>query len=79
MFNYFNIDKYFDYICGVDFEEIRVKKGDVIRYVLEEVKIIDLLKVIMVGDWEYDIIGVKENNLKFVGVLYGYGDVIELI
>ncbi|OOM13745.1 HAD-IA family hydrolase [Clostridium saccharobutylicum] len=76
--NYFNIDKYFDYICGADFEETRVKKGDVIRYALEEAKITDLSKAIMVGDREHDIIGAKENNLKSVGVLYGYGDVIEL-
>jgi phosphoglycolate phosphatase len=32
----------------------------------------------MVGDREHDIIGAKENNIKSVGVLYGFGDVIEL-
>jgi phosphoglycolate phosphatase len=32
----------------------------------------------MIGDREHDIIGAKENNIKSIGVLYGYGDVIEL-
>jgi len=75
---YFSIDKYFSFVAGADFEETRVKKGDVIKYALEGAKISDLSKVIMVGDREHDIIGAKENNIKSIGVLYGYGDVIEL-
>jgi len=75
---YFKIDKYFDFVAGADFEETRVKKGDVIKYALEGAKISELSKVIMVGDREHDIIGAKENNIKSIGVLYGYGDVVEL-
>jgi phosphoglycolate phosphatase len=75
---YFKIDKYFTVVAGSDFEETRVKKGDVIKYALESAKISDLSKVIMVGDREHDIIGAKENNIKSIGVTYGYGDVIEL-
>ena len=75
---YFKVDKYFTVVAGSDFEEIRVKKGDVIKYALESAKISDLSKVIMVGDREHDIIGAKENNIKSIGVTYGYGDVIEL-
>jgi len=75
---YFKIDKYFFFVAGSDFDETRVKKGDVIKYALEGAKVSDLSKVIMVGDREHDIIGAKENNIKSIGVLYGYGDVIEL-
>ena len=75
---YFKIDKYFTFVAGSDFEETRVKKGDVIKYALEGAKISDLSKFIMVGDREHDIIGAKENNIKSIGVLYGFGDVIEL-
>lgn len=75
---YFKIDKYFDFAAGADFEETRVNKGDVIKYALQEANITDVSKVIMVGDREHDIIGAKENNIKSVGVLYGFGDVIEL-
>jgi phosphoglycolate phosphatase len=75
---HFDIDKYFTFVAGSDFEETRVKKGDVIKYAVEGAKISDLSKVIMVGDREHDIIGAKENNIKSIGVLYGFGDVIEL-
>ena len=75
---HFNLAKYFDFIGGADFEETRVKKGDVIKYSLENAGITDLSRTIMVGDREHDIIGAKENNIKSIGVLYGYGDVVEL-
>ena len=76
--DHFDLSKYFDFICGADFEETRVKKGDVIKYAIESAGIEDLSKVIMVGDREHDIIGAKENKIKSIGVLYGYGDVLEL-
>lgn len=75
---HFNIDKYFSVIAGADFEETRVNKSDVIKYALNQLDIEDLSKVVMIGDREHDIIGAKENNIKSIGVLYGFGDVIEL-
>ncbi|MFT8350791.1 HAD-IA family hydrolase [Clostridium saccharoperbutylacetonicum] len=75
---YFKIDEYFTFVGGADFEETRVSKGDVIKYALKEAQVFDLSKTIMIGDREHDIIGAKENNIKSIGVLYGYGDVIEL-
>ena len=47
---HFNLAKYFDFIGGADFEETRVKKGDVIKYSLENAGITDLSRTIMVGD-----------------------------
>ena len=58
--------------------ETRVKKGDVVRYVLEESGILEKEKAVMVGDREHDILGAKENGLDSVGVLFGYGDREEL-
>lgn len=75
---YFKIDKYFDFVAGSDFEETRVKKGEVIKHALEGTEISELSEVIMIGDREHDVIGAKENNIKSIGVLYGYGDVVEL-
>ena len=79
---HFNMDKYFSIIAGSDFEETRVKKGDVIKYALNQLKekYNDFSKeqCVMIGDREHDILGAKENNLKSIGVLYGYGDVVEL-
>lgn len=32
----------------------------------------------MVGDRKHDVIGAKENGMYVIGVLYGYGDRMEL-
>lgn len=76
--DHFDLAKYFDFIGGADLEETRVKKSDVIKYSMENAGIEDISKVIMVGDREHDILGAKANNIKSIGVLYGYGDVVEL-
>lgn len=76
--NHFDLAKYFDFICGADLDETRVKKGDVIKYALETAGIADLDKTLMIGDREHDVIGARENGLKCIGVLYGYGDIVEL-
>lgn len=79
---HFNLDKYFNIIAGSDFEETRVKKADIIKYALGQLKEADKdfskNDCVMIGDREHDIIGAKENGIKSIGVLYGYGDVIEL-
>lgn len=76
--DHFNLSKYFTYIAGSTLDGTRVKKGDVIRYALENCEIKDLSQVIMVGDREHDVIGAKQVGIKSIGVLYGYGDREEL-
>lgn len=75
---HFRLTEYFDFIGGADLDETRVRKGDVIRYVLEENKITDRTQVVMIGDREHDILGARENGIASVGVLYGYGSFEEL-
>jgi len=75
---HFDIAKYFTYIAGSNLDGTRVKKYEVIKYALESCNIIDLSKVVMIGDREHDIIGAKEAGIKSIGVLYGYGDRSEL-
>ncbi len=70
---YFNLEQYFYFIAGSEMNLSRNKKEDVIRYALEQNKIVDKAEVIMVGDRKHDIIGAKENEIASVGVLYGYG------
>ena len=74
----FNLRKYFTFVAGATFDSSRVKKGDVIKYALDNVKIEDKSKIIMVGDREHDVLGAKENGLTSLGVLFGYGDETEL-
>lgn len=73
---HFDLDKYFDFIGGSEFNA-REKKADVIEYVITT-NHIDKEDVIMVGDRKHDVIGAHENNIPCVGVLYGYGDRKEL-
>lgn len=75
---HFGLDIYFTDMCGSSLDGTRGKKGDVIRYALEKNQITDIDEVVMVGDRLHDILGAKENGLKSVGVLYGFGDREEL-
>ncbi|MEY8336833.1 HAD family hydrolase [Lachnospiraceae bacterium 62-35] len=74
---YFGLAQYFEFIGGADLEEIRVRKGDVIRYVMEKMGI-SPLEAIMVGDRKHDAIGAEEAGIDCIGVLFGYGSREEL-
>lgn len=76
---HFELDSYFEFMGGADFEEIRVRKADVIRYVLDTCAISDLSRTVMIGDRKHDILGAKEFGMDSVGVLYGYGNRQELL
>lgn len=75
---YFQLSEYFDFIGGASMDEVRVRKGDVIKYVLYENPLIEPSEAIMVGDREHDVLGAKEAGIESIGVLYGYGDREEL-
>lgn len=75
---HFGLEKYFTDICGSSLDGVRGKKGDVIRYALEKNEITNKDEVVMVGDRLHDILGAKENEMKSIGVLYGFGSREEL-
>lgn len=75
---HFNLDGYFDDICGSCDDSNRNEKDEVIRYALEKHGITDLDDVLMVGDRKFDVIGAAKCDLKCMGVLYGFGDREEL-
>lgn len=74
---YFEIEQYFYFFAGSTLDGSRSKKGDVIRYALDSLKI-TADQAVMVGDRKHDVIGAKENGMYVIGVLYGYGDRMEL-
>lgn len=76
---YFDLTKYFDDICGSSMDGTRSKKGDVIRYALEQNNLTDLENIVMIGDRFHDIDGAVENGIASIGVLYGFGSKEELI
>ena len=75
---HFELSKYFTVVAGASMDSSRSKKGDVIAYAISLCDNFDKDSAIMIGDREHDIIGAKENGLKSIGVLYGYGDENEL-
>ncbi len=75
---HFELDHYFDDICGASMDNSRIDKEDVIRYALEKNGIRDLSEVIMVGDREHDVIGAHKVGIASLGVLFGYGSRQEL-
>lgn len=76
---HFELTSYFEFIGGADLEETRVRKGDVIQYVLENCGLSDKREqILMVGDREHDVLGAREQGIECVGVLFGYGDRAEM-
>jgi len=76
---HFNLDHYFDFVAGSEMDGRRNEKADVIKYVIDKNDIFDISEVIMIGDRKHDIIGAKIARIDCAGVLYGYGDIEELL
>lgn len=74
---HFHLDKYFTGVYGSELDGTRNAKGEVIKYALDNLEINSSDFVVMVGDRKHDIIGAHQNNLKAIGVLYGYGSLEE--
>jgi len=76
---YFNLSLYFDFVSGSELDGRRSKKDEIIKYAFENMNITHFEKAIMVGDREHDIIGANNVGVDSIGVLYGYGDLQELM
>lgn len=75
---YLQVDDYFVDIVGSNMDGTRIKKDEIISYLLDKNKIADKSKAVMVGDREHDILGAKKAGIESISVLYGYGDYAEL-
>ena len=67
---HFGLKEYFSYIAGSELDGTRVNKAEVIQYALEQMKITESEKIVMIGA---GICGVDS-----IGVLYGFGEREEL-
>ena len=72
------LTSFFLLIGGSSLSGERPHKIDVIRYLLKELEIGDLGRVVMIGDRSYDMEGAKLAGIDAIGVLYGYGGLEEL-
>ena len=68
---HFELDSYFEIICGATLDGSRSHKADVITYLLAQAK--DVSNTVMVGDTAYDVIGAAEHGIGCIGVAWGYG------
>ena len=74
----FELSQYFDMLVGATMDESRNTKEAILAYALEKLGNPEADKCVMIGDRKFDIIGAKENGIKSIGVLYGFGDLEEL-
>lgn len=73
---YFDISKYFHYICGATLDHSRDTKEQVISYLMSQCQ--SEYPWVMVGDTAFDVIGAKAHNIPAIGVSWGYGLVEEM-
>ena len=72
----FELDSYFDLICGATMDTSRTEKSQVIAYLLGQTG--EAEHTIMVGDTKYDVLGAAEHGIPTIGVAWGYGTVEDM-
>jgi phosphoglycolate phosphatase len=65
-------------VFGAELDGTRVEKSDLLEYALKQAAV-DPAKTLMIGDRSHDMVGAKNNGMKGIGVLYGYGSRDELL
>lgn len=76
---HFDIYKYFDFIGGAELDHSgRNTKEAVIEHVLQNLKVTDRSRAVIIGDRYHDIEGAKKTGISSIGVLTGYGSREEL-
>ena len=71
-------DSYFISIYGSELDGLRSTKTDLIQYILKT-ESLNPSETLMIGDREHDAIGAKNNQVKSLGVLWGFGSKEELL
>ncbi len=74
---HFDLNKYFELVCGATMDRSRIEKSDVIAYLLEYVGGAE--NTVMVGDTAFDVTGAASHGIPTIGVAWGYGKVEDMI
>ncbi len=77
MIHHFGLEGYFSFIYGVTPQHLSEPKADLIGRILSDLNL-EAPQALMIGDREFDIIGAKANQMRSIGVLWGYGSRAEL-
>ena len=76
--DHFGLRSHFERVFGAELDGTRVEKSDLLEYALRQASV-DPSKTLMIGDRSHDMVGAKNNGMKRIGVLYGYGSRDELL
>lgn len=74
--DHFELRQFFTRVFGAELDGTRADKGSLLRHAVEEIGVGE--NAVMVGDRKHDIAGARANQLKSIGVTYGYGSRDEL-
>ena len=75
---HFKLGGYFEHVFGSELDGTRVDKSDLLQYAIAETGV-DPAAALMVGDRSHDIVGARNNGMRALGVLYGFGSRDELM
>ena len=76
--DHFGLRDHFEHVFGAELDGTRADKSHLLAYALKQATV-DPAKTLMIGDRSHDMIGAKNNGMKGIGVLYGYGSRDELL
>ena len=76
--DHFGLRNHFERVFGSELDGTRVDKSHLLEYALKEVSV-DPSQTLMIGDRSHDMVGAKNNGMRGIGVLYGYGSRDELL
>ncbi len=75
--DHFDLRRHFERVFGAELDGTRADKSDLLAYALKTTSV-DPSRALMIGDRSHDMIGARNNGIKGIGVLYGYGSAQEL-
>jgi phosphoglycolate phosphatase len=76
--DHFGLRDHFERVFGSELDGTRVDKSHLLEYALKEASV-EPSKTLMIGDRSHDMVGARNNGMKGIGVLYGYGSRDELL
>jgi len=74
---HFGLNDFFIKVHGSELDGSNSDKTELLAHIIKTHQL-DPDQTTMIGDRKFDITGARNNNLSSIGVLYGYGDILEL-
>ena len=75
--DHFGLARFFRRVHGSALDGSRADKGELIRHILTTERL-DARRTVMIGDRLHDAHGATKNDVRTIGVLWGFGDRAEL-